>query len=346
MLNPTILTREALEKIINEVLIDDDSVMPFMASGVLAKNATDQTNISYEIRKVRRDIGTFQGHGTPAGTRQLEVIGKNSFEFPHTFESKLIPGALALNLRNPGSDRLQKIATDQVTREQLDNNRHLNRQDEFLYAGALQGKISIKLRNGAQLRSYDIDYGFPADQQLTVGGAELDAAVLDKAWDDPDSPLLQDIDAIIQKVAETYGRIIRRAYTTPEVLTALVSHNKIKGYFQQTPAGQEFIRTGGITDIKGITWYAHRHVYDNAGTPTRYIPKGRVIFTPNPDPSWGEWFDAGAVTVGPSGHSERTIGRYSFAKSQHNPPGEEIFYGSSRGPVIYQPAVIVADVLS
>lgn len=345
MINPTILTREALEKIINDILVDDDSVMPIMRSGLFPKSATDQTNISYEIKRVKRDIGAFQGHGTPAGTRQLEVVGKNSFEFPHTFESKLVPGAMALNLRQPGSDRLQKIATDQITREQLDNQRHLNRQDEYLAAGALQGKVSIKLRSGANLKGYDIDYQLPATQKLTVGGDELANGVLETKWNDPASALLEDIDAIMAHVAKVYGHTIRRAYTTPEVLTALVNHNRIKGYFEGTDRGQKFIETGGITDIKGITWYPHRHWYDDAGTLKRFIPEERVIFTPGPSSEWCEWFDAGAVTVGPSGHSERTIGRYSFAKSQHNPPGEEIFYGSSRGPVLYQTPIIVADVL-
>lgn len=346
MFEPTILKREALEKIINEVQTNDEQAMPLVASGVLAKNATDQTNISYDIRKVKRDIGAFQGHGAPAGTRKLEIVGKNSFEFPHTFESKTIPGALLLNLRNPGSDRLQKIATDQVTREQVDNARHLNRQDEFMLAGALQGEINIKLRSGAQERAYKIDYGFSADHKLAFGGEDLGNTCLQTAWSDEDAPILNDIDVFIQKVMEDSGYQIKRAYTSQEVLTMLVNAKQLKDYFVQTPAGQEFIRTGGITDIKGITWYPHNHVYDGGSGLSRFIPKNRIIFTPNPDGNWGEWYEAGAVTDGPNG-PERTIGRYSFAKHQHNPPSAELFYGSSRGPCIYVPdAILLADVTS
>ncbi len=341
MFEPTILRREALTKMIQDLRTDDEQPMPLTAAKILADKTIDQTEFSWDVKKTKRDIGNFNVEGGAAGVREYEVIGQQAEKLATTFESDKITGATLLNLRNPGSQDLQQIAEDEVGRHQVENARLLNRQDEFMVAGALQGTLTLPIKMGAQVRNHSIDYMFSADHKLVIGDNQLGSDILATGWDDAAAPVLDDLDAIIQKVMEDSGWQLTHAWTSKEMLTKLIQNDLVRDYFRSTPAGQDYLKTGVIREFKGIMWHEHNQVYGSA--PTRYIPKNRVIFTPNPDPAWGEFVSGASVVPGgvDSGSMRKVTGRFSYAKTTWNPPAAEIYFGRTALPAIYVPDAIL-----
>ncbi len=343
----TLLRREALTKMVNSLRVDDDKPLPLTAAGILAARTIDQTEYSWDVKRAKRDIGSFQLEGAPAGVREYEVVGEQSQKLAATFESDTIPGSVLLNLRNPGDTELQQIAEDEVGRHMKENARHLNRQDEFMIAGALQGEIAMSLKVGAQTRTHTVDYLFDGDHQLTVGDNQLGSDVLATGWDDESAPVLDDLDAFIQKVIADSGYQLAHCWTSQEMMTKLVKNDIIRDYFRSTPAGQELVRTGNMGTIKGITFHAMNHVYQPVGgSVTRYIPKNRCIFTPEPDAAWGEMVNGASVIPGATDSDSllRVRGRYAYSRTKYNPASAELFYGSARLPAIYIPgAILVVD---
>jgi hypothetical protein len=331
MLDVEFLRYESVTGIINAFKLPD---LKLKASGILPEiGLTGQTKV-WDVRGVPRDIGKFQGKHSPAGTKALSTLGQRSAILARTFLETPVQGSHLLALRTPGTDNREKLAQNAIASAQLEQRQQIDRQDEFMIAGALQGGFSINIDG----LTTSIDYGFAADHKPTVGSG------IPVTWDDEGADILEDLSSFKHLISEGSGRTAATVWCSSETIKRLMQNDTVKEYFASTQAGVDALVNGVITRFYGLNWIAYDDGYLNeAGNFTRYLPENKLIVVPSPDQEWGE-MSVGTDVVpdeDDKGFSEKQ-GLYAFARGNYNPPSISMFAGKVRLPIIKLPGAIVA----
>lgn len=337
MLDLDLLRRVPITRVINAFQVGD---LPFKASGILPEEDVQGDVAKWDIRGISRDVGTFEGKHSPAGTRKLDVIGQQIATLARTFKSTLIQGSWLTGLRRVGSDDLQPLAEEQIARAALGLRQVIDRQDEFMIAQALQGTLAMTIDGIA----HSIDYKIPASHQLSVG------AGIPVAWSDPSANVMRDINSIKDLVAKDSGYSVATAFCSSKVIEYLISNEATLGFFGSTPAGVQALTEGRIGRFMGINWVAvdQRYIASDGVTATRYLDEKKVVFVPTPNTDWGS-FGVGTDVVPEDGDAgmKEVRGLYAYTRGKHNPASVELFAGKVRIPMLRTPsAVVVAQVVA
>ncbi len=339
MIDVELLRQEQLIDLINEFQEED---LQIQASGILPVQSGVGRSFNWDILGVPRDIDTFEGHMSPAGTRAMEVINNQTATLARTFKSVFVPGGVLMDLRNPGTDTRQTIAQDRIGLELQALGKLINRQNEFLISQALQDKLSVTIDG----LTHPISYFFSATHKLlTIGGGGDNAPL---AWTDPAADVLTDIRKWKVRIAEDSGFVPTQVWTSSEVIDSLIRNDFVQSYFASTPAGVQALTEGVIGRFMGLNWTAYDGTFkDSVGTITRYIDKRDLVMMPNANPEWG-FFRMGSDVIPTDDKRNMTevIGRYAFSTLTENPPSVALFAGEVRLPIIRIPdALLIARVL-
>lgn len=340
MIDVELLRQESLIDMIRDFEVGD---LRLSASGILPAQSGLGDNFSWDIEVVQRDIDTFEGKISPAGTRAMKVIKNQTARLLRTFKSTYVPGAVLMDLRNPGTTQRQTVAEDTVGREMAGLNDVIARQDEFLIAKALQDDLSVKIDDLA----VSVSYSFSASHKvLTPGGGGNNVTV---PWDDAAADITGDIRKWRTAVAEDSGYQLVNAWTSSEVIDAMIKNDFVNSYFTATPQGVAALVEGTMGRFYGINWIAYDNTYlDENGVSQRYIPKDRVIMMPAPNQAWGFMREGSDVIPTDDKMSIHEVqGIYAYSEIVTNPASIALYAGKVRLPIIRKPnALIVAKVLS
>lgn len=307
------------------------------SSGLLPAQSGPGNTFNWDILKMDRDIDTFEGDLSPAGQRSLHVVGNRSAKLMHTFKSVFVPGFVLMDLRNPGTQTRQRIAEDTVGRELLALSQLLDRQDEFMYARALQGSLTVKI-DGI---NHTIDYGFDSSHKPTVG------AGIPLSWDDQAADLITDIQEWKRLIAEDSGYQATDVWCSTETIQRMIKNDFVQSYFASTPQGVEALTRGTIGQFMGLSWHAYDGTYkDSNGNLQRFIPKDVCIVCPGPDPEWGFWREGSdVVPTDDKRNIQEVVGKYAYSTVLENPASIALYAGYRRLPIIRKPdALVVATV--
>lgn len=340
MIDVELLRQEQLIDLINEFQEED---LQMVASGVLPSQSGVGRSFNWDILGVPRDIDTFEGHLSPAGTRAMEVISNQTATLARTFKSVFVPGGVLMDLRNPGTETRQRIAQDRIGIELQALGKLINRQNEFLISQALQDKLVVTIDGLA----HTISYFFSATHKLLVIGGGGGNAPL--AWTDPAADVVTDIRVWKVRIAEDSGFVPTTVWTSSEVIDALIKNDFVQSYFASTQAGVQALTEGRIGRFMGLNWIAFDGTFKNsAGAITRYLDKRDLIMMPNSNPEWG-FFRLGSDVIPTDDKRNMTevIGRYAYSTLTENPAAIALFAGEQRLPIIRIPdALLVARVLA
>jgi len=342
MLEETLLHWETLTRLVNDY---KPQGTPLLEMGLFPKNSIEGQQSLIDIIKINRTKAAVVGKRSPSKNVAPEVIKRQPVVLARSCENVALPGTTLLNLRNPGSFQLQRIASDQVAREVRKMGRRLDYRNEFYMASALQGSITDTI-DGV---SFTADYLFPASHKMTVGGGELAADVLTVGWNDPDARISYDVAKIRQKAREDSGFEIATAIAGPEVMDALVNNSLVVNYLRSTAEGIAFVKNGMRGELFGINWMEYGASYkDDSDTVQRFLPEGVVCFVPAPDPLVAELLAGDDVIPTPNKMDIQSVnGRYSFATIMEDPAAIKLVAGEVSLPVIYVPgAFFTANVLA
>lgn len=336
MIDVELLRQEALIDMINEF---QPGELRLSQSGILPRQEGAGRQFAWDILGIERDIPKLEGLHAPARPRKLQVIKQQSARLARSFKSVHVPASLLIDLRNPGSDQRQRVAEDTVGRELRALSMAIDRTNEFMIAGALQGSLTLDLDE----LSHTIDYGFSASHILSIGSG------IPLAWDDQAANVVKDIRSFRTLIEEDSGFSAGTVWTSSEVIDALIRNDFVNSYFASTPAGVQALTEGQIGRFYGLNWVAYDGTYkDSNGDVQRYIPKNKLIVTPAPNDDWGFMrVGSDAVPTDDGMSAMERIGRYSYADVLKNPAAIALFAGEVRLPVIRIPdAVVVATVLN
>ncbi len=341
MLDETLLHWENLTRLVNDY---KPQGTPLLEMGLFPKNSIEGQQAQIDIIKINRTKSSSVGKRASSKTIAPEVIKRQPITLTRTFENVPLPGSTLLNLRNPGSFQLQKIAADQVAREVKKMGRRIDFMKEFFMASAIQGSVTDTMDGGG---SFTADFAFPANHKLTVGGGELAADVLTKAWSDQSARISYDVTKIRQQAREDSGFEIDTVVVGPEIMDALVNNDLVVNYLRSTAEGIAFVKNGMRGELFGVKWLEYGASYkDDAGTVHRFLPSGTACFLPAPDPLVAEMLSGDDVIPTPNKMDIQSInGRYSYASIIDDPAGIKLMAGEVFFPVIYVPGAFFKAVV-
>lgn len=331
-----LLTQPSMTELIREF---KEGPLPLMNAGLFPMQPIEGRIATWDIEKVKRDIPVFTGPQGAALPRETEVIDVQESRMLRWFQSTQIKGGTLIGLRRPGTTQFQQIAEDDVGKKTRSLRRARDRAMEFTIARALTGTIDITL-NGL---AHNISMAFDPSHILTIGSG------IPLAWDDPAADITIDLSKIKVLPMEDAGYPIWRAYTSPEVMEAMIRNDFVQTYFASTNHGSDFMREGKIGRFWGIDWFEYSATFKpDGGSPTRYIDKRKIVFVPEPDGEWSELQTGTDVIPADDRRDVQEVsGMYSYTKINDNPAGITVFAGDNWLPVIKIPdAVVVATVLN
>jgi len=331
--DPEILKLDVLIGMINEFKYPAN--LPLTSMNVLQRVQRKGETANWDVKKAVRDIGTFEGLRSPAGKRKMQTIRQMSAVLARTFKFNDLDGMVLQDLRKPGTMQEADAANEQVRDETQANRRHLDRQDEYMIASALQGTLNMTI-DGI---SHSVDYGLDASHNVTKT----------TKWDNPAADIIGDVRLARTKIAEDSGYEAAIALCSSEVTEQMLKNDAIQAYMSSTPAGQKLMEEGVIDRFQKLKWVEINATYKpEGGSITRFLDKTKVVIIPLPDKEWGE-FRVGSDNV-PSDDRRNirtVIGRYQYSHVTHNPAGIRLYYGEKRLPLIKIPdAIYVMKVLA
>lgn len=336
MLEPEILRQEALTKMISDFR---DPNLPLINTGFANGQTVQGDAFQWDVKKRSGKVGPFNTRTGSATPRDLEVYGNRGAMLATTFAEKSVKAVTLRNLRNPGSETLQRIAEDEIGRATMQNAKELDRENELMIAGCLQGVFSIKIQNGNKTLSHSIDYGLAVSHKPTPAN-----------WDNPATDISSAIQSYKTLIGEEAGFDAKFAITSPEVIAKIKLNTHYKDLWKSTDFGVQLAKTGRIEQLEGLTWIIDDKSYvdDDGSTLKRFIDTKKVVFCPAPDTEWMELVKGSYVAPSETGQLpvKEVFGRFSWSKIDDNPPRIILRYGEVRLPVLYVPnALVVATVL-
>lgn len=340
MIDVELLRQEELIGMINEFEV---SGLELTASGILPERGGMGDNKTWDIKVVQRDIDSFEGKYSPAGTRKMTTIKQQTAALIKTFKSTRVPGQILMDLREPGTTTRQVVAQNRIAEELQELNDLVARQDEFLIAQALQGSIDVTIDEIA----HTVDYLFPASHKpQTIGGGGQNALV---SWLDPGADIVADIRRWKKLIQQDSGFKPTNVWCSDLTIEALIKNDFVANYFSSTPAGGEFLREGVMSRFMGLNWRPYENTFvDENDVVTRYIPEDLIIITPDPNPVWGEfWVGSDVIPTDDLRGMHEVHGKYSYSELSTNPPSIALYLGKKRLPLIKRPnAIVVPKVIS
>lgn len=328
MIDVELLRWEALTGLIQSFKPEN---LQFTAAGILPRREGLGQTRTWDILGTDRDLDTFEGKMSPAGTRRLQVIGQRSASLARTFKSVYVPGAVLIDLRNPGTVSRQRVAQDIVGRETKAQGAVIDRQNEFMIARALQGSIAMTIDGIA----HTVDYGFPAGHVIAAPGG----AIVPVAWSDAAADIIEDVRLMKRAVARDSGRMATRVYTSTQVITWLMKNDFIAQQIQGSPLALQTIVEGKLARFLALEWVAVDGTFtDSGGTVTNYVPENHLIMTPEPSEEWG-YFDVGSdvIPTDDKKNIQEVVGRYEYSTINENPASIALYAGEVRLPIIRIP---------
>ena len=336
MIELDILKQEAILGMIEERERED---MVFQSSGLLPEESGVGQTFGWDILGVDRDIANFSGRLSAATPRALKVIGHQAASLARSFFVTPIPGGIFMDLRGAGGDTRQKAAENQIALENEALAGVIDRQNEFMYARAIQDDLSITLDSGAGATlSIDIDYGQPAACQFDAFGAGDDEIPV--TWENPAADIATDVRRIKRAVKRQSGKTLTDAWVSERIMVAMCKNDTVKDWIRANPgASAAILQENVIVRAFGLNWHVIDETFvDGAGDTQYYLPETRAVFTPKPNRSWGFFRKGSDIIPSDDGRSMvEVIGRYGYADLAKDPASLKLFQGEVRLPIMRIP---------
>ncbi len=329
------LKSETIQGIIEDRERED---LVFQSTGLLPEEKGVGQFFGWDIYGVERDIEKFSGRLSAATPRGLKVIGHQTATLARTFISKHLPGGIFMDLRGAGGDARQSAAEGQIALETTELARAIDRQNEFMYAKAIQDDLSLTLDSGV---SVSVDYGMPAANKF-VRSNDPNVGI-PVSWENPAAKISQDVRRIKRAVKRSSGYTLTDAWVSPRIMAALCLNDDVKDWIRANPGVSSAVLTEGmIVRAFGLNWHEIDETYLDGNDVVQYfLPEVRVVFTPKPRRDWGFW-RTGSDIIPKDDRTglQEVIGQYGYADIITNPGSLVMYQGLVRLPIIRIPGAL------
>jgi len=301
-----------------------------LGNQLLPEEHVEGITAQWDILSPTRQKGAFRVPGEPATRVELEKVGSRTATCILMLLEKALDEATLAWLRLAGEQDVAS-ARARITAEQAELARRIQLAREWAVWQALSGTLTIDQDN----LKLTVDYGLDATHTPTAAAS----------WALTDTDIPADVRAWKKLVAQDSGYVAGEAFVNEGVMENMVKNDTVKAVIGETSLKEQLAREGYITRFMGLNWHVYDAGYlDASGTFHTFIPDDTVIILPS-QKVYGR-MQVGTQEV-PTGFSEtvRVYGRYSYAVTQSNPPGVNLYVGENFLPVVTLPgAIVCADV--
>lgn len=315
---------------------------PLLNRGLIPTRQIDGKSMQWDEKSELEDIGAFTGDNDPANVMDEELAGNLSAKLVTSFDEDSFDAEEVIGIRRAGSEQAESIENKVAEKLNRMSQRHA-RQDEFMLSQALQGSISMKIKN----LTHTVDFKFHAGNHFKIGGGGGNGTI-PLSWANAGAKINKDIEAIRKVPREEAGRELRIALMGPGVKEALFDNEPTRDLINHTPTAERMAASGDIPNLYGLTWVEVLHYYKHpvTGARTYHVPAGKVVFLPEGDRSWAEFVRGTTGVVNSSGKMVLVNGAGAWSKHEDNPPKIVLYRRYRRMPVMkLRRAIVTAQVI-
>ncbi len=310
--------------------VSDFAFEELLGSQLLPEERVEGITAQWDILSPTRQKGTFRIPGEPATRVELERVASRTATCILMLLEKALDEATLAWLRLAGEEDVAS-ARARITAEQMGLARRIQLAREWAVWQALCGELVIDQDN----LKLTVDYGLDASHKPTAAAS----------WGLADTDIPGDVRAWKKLIAQDSGYVAGEAFVNEGVMEKMIRNDNVKDVISDTGLKEQLAQEGYITRFMGLDWHVYDAGYlDASGTFHQFVPDDSVIIVPGPK-VYGR-MQVGTQEV-PMGFNEtvRVYGSYSYAVTQSNPPGVNLYVGENFLPVITLPgAIVCADV--
>ena len=266
---------------------------------------------TFDIIEMSRDLAKFRDPQAEAGIVSPMTKKKTSVILPTIREKKQLSGAAMNWLRRPGTDH-QQYGKQMLADELAELNQRLEQRKEWwrwqlLNGGDASNNFNITFDDGVgNTVSATYDFDFSSDHKVDAG----------TAWSGTGgTTIVNDIIAGKKKVAQDYGKMPVKAYTTETVMSYLITNSTVKSLLGEDLKDQ-VATYGYIKKFLGLDIHVFEAGYvPDGGSWTNFLTDDFFVMCTN-DPVGDE---VTAPPVDPNAGGQ--TGKFSKSWVQEDPSG-------------------------
>ena len=309
-----------------------------------------------------RQVARIAQYGSPAARQNLREIDLVPVTLIHAFESQQWPLALTLALTKMtdlSKDHLGEQTASYWSKEfkKRFSNLRVTSAMQALFNGIIYVDSSGNVLPNSTGNAYSINFQVPAgnQSQLNVFGA---GNLLTAGWQTASTDIITQLIKIKAAALKLTGYEITTAYYSDEIPSYIGANTIAQQYLVRNPAmNQAYIGNpstvpDGFGGIKHWIYAGQTFYDDKSGNHQNILGANKVVFTPDHDPEWFEFFE-GSFPVPRSvlpqmnqtaaevlSNVSEEFGMFGYGQLALNPPQVEQFAGDTFLPVLKVPGAI------
>lgn len=278
-----------------------------------------------ELSKTRRRA-PIQVRGAPAQRVDLLSRTQRSAAVADIFISKSLKAADIEYLRRPGSAS-DAGAQAMINDELEDMNEIIDNTVEHACMSVARGSWSVNQSTSTTaVKSRGVNF------TLTFAVTALDSGAANSgpgSWATASNKIYTTgLTAVMDKMENVAGMTPTRAIHNRATEDLLLQNDEVKAFLGEQYKTQ-LLRSGHISNIRGIEFNPYNSGDDDGGSFAKYWSNNHVLFLPESTRHL-ELLEAGALVPAGPGSDQLVMaspGKYSYARVTHNPVGIELFVG-------------------
>lgn len=245
---------------------------------------------TWDVIRGSRELAHANVPGSEAHVVKQLGVAQMSARFLYVREKKAFEPTTLHWLRAPGQ-LAQANAEAAVLRETQDLANRIDRFMEYTVWQMFTNTLTIAQPDVNVV----ITYGIAATHRPTAG-------VL---WTDPAADIIGDIKAWKRLVTRDGQTVPRVAFANDVTMEYMTRNTEIRSLMSERQS-EEFLNTGMVTGLLGLTWVTYDIAYVDAnGDEQRFIPDGKIIIASDQREPWHMASGPSADDEAPTGHTGR-----------------------------------------
>lgn len=298
--------------------------------------------------------------GSPSRARTLKGVSQVPVVLIHSAEHVEMPFEKYENLRTPDG-QVDEKGQREVARQVAECRQYsMNLRVAAVLSAFGNGKVWFdadgNLLGSSSGASVTVDYNIPSGNQSTLNW-DGNGAIIDASWATNTTKIVTHMQKIHKAARRLTGYRLRHALYGENILDYLLTNTQVKELINRNAGMQAAAGAGEIPDgLFGLRWWPGYQGFflDNSDAYQQPIGADEIVFMPEPDPTWFEWFDGTQLipsSFSIAGSAEdafrdatQVAGMFSYAVRMDDPLGVKMVYGDNFLPWIRVPkAVFIAD---
>jgi len=305
-----------------------------------------------------REVARQVAYGSPSVRRALAGLSVKPVTFIHALEHIMHDPIVLALLRSVGNEARQNRGKQEIDRQTaIFMRRFRNLRMSAVYSALSLGTINFdedgNLMHTATSAALSVDFGVPAGNKNQIGGT-----ISDK-WSTVGTDILKQLADLKYKALTTTGYPLKYAFYGSAIPGYLGLNTAVGKYLQANQPMSQAFADGGVPNISGLIWVPASDAFfqDAAGTNRQWFATDKVVFTPEPDPTWWEIIEGTMVVPTRLGNvaadaggmvsaTKEVRGAFSYARINNDDPVTiKQVAGDTFLPVLKVPsAIFIADI--